>query len=471
MVDLLKKVKTNPCRYIRKAVDPRWWSTHYTEQRRRQQRQKEFEEVQNVQSLLYQMWDGSLVDATSYREQKLLRFLKYATEHCPYYRDIFRQVGFSPKSLSCFEDIPLLDKTIVRRFQKELTSDVINSLNFYAMNTGGSTGEPLEFPVSRIAGLIDKVHQEFVCREIMQYQPGDIIVAFDGSSVPAKSLDAHRYWVVKSDQDASYGRLSYSSLYLRAETLHYYIRHILDTAPCIFRGYPSFINDIAEYILKNNVSIPFRIKGIQLTAENTHDWQIENIRKAFNTRVFLQYGHSEVCVYGYTLDDTYEYYCSPFYGFTEVLGEDGKHVKLGDVGEVVVTGFHNFAMPFLRYRTGDLAIFAGDVGGIIRLQKIVGRTQDCIFTKNGEKVALTALIFGQHYHAFRNIQKWQLQQDIPGKVKVRIIKGEGFSSEDEMEIQCKFRDICDVDTEFEYIDYIPVTSRGKFRFLIQNVQA
>jgi len=472
---LIQRIKARPLEYARKVIDPLWWARritdHYVSKKRSPRHRMEAEESQRVLEMLNKMNEGSFRDTACYRNRKLSQILQYAGEHCSYYKNVFQQVGFNPRSLEGFDRLPLLDKATIRRHWNELISDEIDSMDSHTMNTGGSTGEPLEFLVSRIAGLIDKVHQEFVFRMTMQYQPGDMIVAFDGSSVLAKSLDAHIYWVVTSAQDIPYGRLSYSSLYLRAETVPYYVRHILDTAPCILRGYPSFINDIAEYVLENSISIPFHVKGIQLTAENAHDWQIENIRKAFNARVFLQYGHSEVCVYGYTFDNTYEYYCSPFYGFTEVLGDDGKHVNSGDVGEVVVTGFYNFAMPFVRYRTGDLALFNGDIDGIVRLGKIVGRTQDCIFTKNGEKVALTALIFGQHYRAFRNIQKWQLQQDIPGKVKVRIIKGEGFSAEDEIEIRGKFKDICDVDTEFEYVDLIPLTPRGKFRFLVQNVQA
>ena len=85
--------------------------------------------------------------------------------------------------------------------------------------------------------------------------------------------------------------------------------------------------------------------------------------------------------------------------------------------------------------------------GIVKLSQITGRTQDYIITNNGSKVAITALIFGQHFHAFKNIQKWQLQQDIPGNVKVKIVKGCEYSSEDESEIQKKFRDICDINTE------------------------
>jgi len=105
-----------------------------------------------------------------------------------------------------------------------LISDEVDSMDSYTMNTGGSTGEPLEFLGTRMAGLIDTVHQEFVYRMTMQYQPGDMIVAFDGSSVPVKSRNAHIYWIVTSDQDIPFGRLSYSSLYLNAETIPYYVR-------------------------------------------------------------------------------------------------------------------------------------------------------------------------------------------------------------------------------------------------------
>ena len=40
----------------------------------------------------------------------------------------------------------------------------------------------------------------------------------------------------------------------------------------------------------------------------------------------------------------------------EVLGPDGRPVEVGQAGEVVVTGLHSFAMPFIRYKIGDLAV-------------------------------------------------------------------------------------------------------------------
>jgi len=426
-------------------------------------------EAQHVFKLLMRLQNGQLQDTKKYKNGKLCEILKYAQNHCPYYENIFLENSVNVNNLKNFEQIPLLDKATIKNHFKELLSDELSSMSTYHMNTGGSTGEPLEFIVSTIAGAVDKVHQEFVFKTTMNYQEGDKIVAFDGSTVPEECVKSHIYWIPKNNQDIPYGSVSYSALYLTKENIHYYVENIMDEAPCILRGYPSFISNIAEYILNKNITFPFKIKGVQLTSEVATAEQIDIIKKAFGTKVYLQYGHSEVCVYGYTFDELQEYYCSPFYGFTEVLDEMGRQVDIGEIGEVVVTGFYNFAMPFIRYRTGDLAIFNGDTNGIVRLQKIIGRTQDYIITTDGDRIALTALVFGQHYKAFKNIEKWQLQQDVPGKVHIRIIKGESYSKEDELEIQRKFQVFCGVDTEFEYVNSISLTKRGKYKFLIQNI--
>lgn len=82
------------------------------------------------------------------------------------------------------------------------------------------------------------------------------------------------------------------------------------------------------------------------------DGQIADIERVFRCPVYLQYGHSEVSVFAYTAAGSREYRCSPLYGLTEVLQEDGTPVREGETGEVVVTGFWNTAMPFIRYRTG-----------------------------------------------------------------------------------------------------------------------
>lgn len=410
--------------------------------------------------------DNVKIDFLFYRNKKLSKILNYAQTNCSYYSNLFKEFGINADNLKNFENLPLLDKIIIKNNKNKLISSKINQLPHYIMNTGGSTGEPLEFPATLHTAT---QHQAFLYK-IIGYKKGDIIAAFDGTSIPENLRAKNIFWSKKNYRDIPYGRISYSSLYLTKETIYHYVNNIISLKPSFLRGYPSFISQLASFIIENDIKIQFKIKGVELTAEIATDEQVNLIKNAFNTKVFFQYGHSEVSVFGYTLDNSYEYFCSPFYGFTEVLNSEGKHVKIGEEGEIVVTGFNNIALPFIRYKTGDIAIFNGDINGIVRLKKILGRTQDYIYSKNNDRVSLTALVFGCHYHAFANIIKWQIVQNMPGHIDIHIIKGNDFRDKDEKEIRDNFLNTCGIETNFIYVDSIQLTGRGKSKFLIQNIK-
>jgi phenylacetate-CoA ligase len=290
----------------------------------------------------------------------------------------------------------------------------------------------------------------------------------DGSSISGDQLEKNIYWKKKSEKEIPYGSMALSSLYLNEETVPRYFDFINTFKPAIIRGYPAFVNDVAAYMLKNKIKLDHPLKGIVLTSESSNSVQIDTIAASFNTKIYLQYGHSEASLFAYTIDDSYQYYCSPYYGYVEILNESGEHVKPGELGEVVCTGFYNYAMPFIRYRTGDLAIFQEDRDGIVRLQSILGRTQDYVYDADNNKTLLTALVFGLHYKAFAHIKKWQIIQDELGIVTILIVKDELFDIRDEEEIRTNFLNIAKVTTKFEYVETIPLTKRGKSKFLVQN---
>lgn len=461
------KIASSPLEYLRKGLSLAWWKRRAElNSRLRPMRKEAHDSLRLLFALKGRGWAG----AKKHRDDGLRKIIEYAGTHCAYYKNLFAAHGVAAGDLSEFQNLPLLDKDLIRKNRESLVSDQIELLPYYGMNTGGSTGEPLDFIVSHLAGYIDTGHQEFVFRDTMGYVPGDVVVAFDGSSVPEESLRKECYWVKTADTDLPYGRLSYSSFYLDGTTFPRYLSHFLKVKPAIIRGYPSVISDFANRILANNVEIPFTVKGIQLTAENGYKWQVETIEAAFKSKVFFQYGHSEVSVYAYTERGSQEYICSPLYGFTEIIAVDGRPAEVGQVGEIVVTGFHNRAMPLIRYRTGDMAVFGGDDDGVVRFTEILGRSQDFVISNTGAKVPLTPIVFGQHYKAFANIQKWQLRQDFPGRVTVKIIKAPAYSSKDEAEVRFKFKELGGVDISVEYVDEIPLTQRGKYQFIVQNLR-
>mgnify|MGYP005989758029 CR=1 FL=1 len=402
---------------------------------------------------------------TSIKENLLDEILSYSQKNCPYYKELYKTLGIKNPCIEDLGRIPFLDKQTIRLNYNDLLSKESKRLTNYIMNTGGTTGNPLTFPVS---SHYEYEHHEFVFK-LFNYQKGDQIVSFAGITIDEKKIKKNIFWKKESKKNLPYGRIRLSSLYLNNDTALNYIKALNAIKASFLRGYPSAINFLAIYMLDNNIQLNFQLKGVCLTAETIFPNQISNIKNAFNCPVSLEYGHSEVSVFAYTIDDTYEYYCSPFYGYTELIGVDGNHVEIGEVGEIIVTGFYNKAMPFIRYRTGDLAIFNGNKDGLTRLSRIDGRTQDYLLNIKKEKVFIVGLIYGGHHDFLNNIKKWQIIQNKPGVIEIKIIKGKYFSLKDEVSITELFMKKDGISSNIEFVNEIILTSRGKNKLVIQNI--
>ena len=402
------------------------------------------------------------------QQEKLLNLLAYAYGNCPYYKKLFDKEKININTITCIGKIPFLTKDIIRKNSDAMLSKFIKKRDLIKRNTGGSTGKPLEFYSDKMAGVVDNAHHRYLYA-IMEYKNGDIIADCGGIFIPKKLRDKNIYWV-KYPKNTVWGHIGYSALYLTDPTIKYYIKNFLEVRPAILRGYPSFWNKLAEYILFKNIKLNFKVKGVNLTAEMCSDEQRKNIEKAFSTMVYFEYGHSEISVFCYTDDISYTYKSSPVYGYVEVIKDNGEPALVNEEGEIVSTSFCNRGMPFIRYKTGDRGVVSYRNGGVVHFKKIQGRTQDYIICKGNQKIFLTALIFGQHFKAFRKISKWQLIQNEIGKVTIKIVKLEGYLQEDENEINEKIQDVANIELNFDYVNEISLTQRGKHLFLIQNVR-
>jgi phenylacetate-CoA ligase len=417
---------------------------------------------------LLEMKQLSSKDIFDTQEEKLLSILEYAYNNTKYYKELFDKHNIDITKTTSLKNIPILTKKIIRNNIDNLLSKRFSKESLAKRNTGGSTGEPLEFYSDHLSGYFDNAHHWYLY-SLMGYKKGDIIIGSGGTSIPQKLRDKNIYWI-KESKDCVWGEYDFSVLYITDSNIRYYVEKLLEIKPAILRGYPSFFDKLATYIMKKNIKIDFFIKGIILTAEMCSTSQRLNIEKAFSSMVYFEYGHSEICLFCYTQDNSYIYKSSPLYGYIEVLDDDGNEVDVGDVGNIVVTGFNNHGMPFIRYDTGDMGEVYSKNGGTISFKKILGRNQDYILSKDNQKVFLTALIFGQHLKAFQNVVQWQLQQDKIGVVTINIIKGVDFNKTDETEILNNFNRVADLDLIFNYVTDIPITKRGKHLFLIQKIR-
>lgn len=405
---------------------------------------------------------------TSYHkkfQKKQFIKLKKQAKKTHFYKKILSQIEDST-----LEDFPVISKNEIRKSPNNfLNNFFLNPKNL--CNTGGSSGNPFYFYISPNLRDFEFSHQKFFF-DRLGYNKNDLIYSLDGTKISKEKVKNAIYWKTNIGRGFPYGKVHFSVLELNRFTTESFLGKILQDKPAFLRGYPSGMEDLALFIIKTKISYKFNfIKGILLTSENISSPQVDVIGKAFNTKVYPQYGMTEACVFGFTNANSLKYFCSPFYGFTEVLNDHNQHVKIGEVGKLVLTSFGNYYQPFIRYSTGDLAEYGGVDNGFVILNKIVGRTQDYIVDKENNKNMLVGLIFGAHLSAFKAIKTWQIKQDIPGYISVTIDR-EVSKWEDKYESELILTLSCNkkINVNINYSSDFIYTNSGKRLFLIQNIK-
>lgn len=391
------------------------------------------------------------------QEKELKRKLKRVVRHVPYYKDIE-----DPTDITCF---PIVDRHIITDNFDSFIADNKDKYLYNDAYTGGSTGEPFHLLAS--GGF----EAEFGLKrwKYLGYKEGDKILDVGGVSVEEELRKKRIFWRKTFDNEIPFGTMSLSSLYISEDTEEEYIEFLNGYEPSFLWGYVSSVYELACMLERRNITLSKPIKAIVMTSEIALSYQIDKIKEVFKTNVYFQYGHTESCINAYTYDETYRYRVEPLYGYVEILDENGVHVKEGEVGEVVVTSLHNNVMPLVRYRTCDYAEYGGKDDRYIYLNKVLGRTQDVFYNRNGQRTLLTGIIFGLHKKALGHIYRWQIEQIKAGEINIHIIKGENYSDEDEKEIINLFDVEGNVDVVIDYVDDIPLTKRGKNRLLVQHL--
>lgn len=120
----------------------------------------------------------------------------------------------------------------------------------------------------------------------------------------------------------------------------------------------------------------------------------------------------------------------------ELLDERGMPCAPGQVGRVVVTDLHNFAMPLVRYEIGDYAEAgaACDCGrGLPVIRRIAGRKRNMLLTATGDR--LWPYFGSKHLLDIAPILQQQYVQKAYDLIEARFVSEAPFSAEQEARLQ------------------------------------
>lgn len=364
------------------------------------------------------------------QDAKLRRLIRHAYRNVPYYRHMMQDGGLRPEDIRGQDDLgklPLLSKEDVRRnLYFDITAENMSKADMLKIATSGSTGEPFVCYADR-EQLEFRWAATLRAQEWTGYRFGDPTVR-----LWHQTLGLNRSRATKEHIDAKLSnRLHIPVFEMSDDSLRRMVSSIQSHHPVLIDGYAEALDFLAHYIKSSSSELQLSPSGVMSSAQTLPESSRRLIESAFGCRVFDKYGSREFSGIAYECDAHDGLHVVAEGYIVEVL-KDGRAARPGETGEVVVTDLNNYAMPFLRYRIGDLAVPMDSFPCVCgrdgpKLRSIQGRVQSIIVGENGRYVPGTffAHALKEYDHILR---RYQVVQESPGAIVLKVVKAGRYSA-------------------------------------------
>ena len=409
-------------------------------------------------------------EITKISEQALKNALFNAFRNTEYYGSFMRGKGISEIEIDnnpvrVLKRMPLVDKTVLSENMPDFTSTKIVHVKFDKTSTGGTLGEPFYFNIDS-----DRSAKEWAFMVDQWSRQGFSLksrrATFRGSKI--SSIGWEKDWLTRE--------IKFSSFQMTDEYMDQIWPILADFRPDFIYAYPQTAISIAKYIENSRRPIPRSVRALLLGSENIYQGQHEYIEKVTGCKVHMWYGHSEKLVLGGYCEYEDVYHAYPQYGYTEFITESGEDAQPGEKAEIVGTGFMNTVTPFIRYKTGDYCTYLGDHCPVCGrnypiFRDVNGRwMQEVLYGFKGNPISMSAINI--HSNVLSDVFRFQFYQEEMGKAILRLMVKEGFTDKEETAIEKEFNDKFGgaLIVKAEVVENIPLTERGKYKFIDQRIE-
>lgn len=412
------------------------------------------------------------------QKTKLKVMLNYCYENVPYYHSLFNDLKIKPNDIKNIEDLqklPILNKEIIKSNWELFKPQNLARINYYNYATGGSTGEPFNYRLSK--------HARFFGGALLYrgwgyggYKLGDQMIFLAGSSLSVGSKSA----ISKFFHERARNVIKLSAYDMGNTEFEEYNKTMKLTKPQFLRGYASSIFLFSQWLEDHDIK-PYSPSAIFTTAEKlTSDMRFK-IGNVFNCEVYDGYGLNDGGVSAFECSEHSGLHIDTECAIMEIVDQNGNQIQNGK-GKILATSLLNFALPFIRYDTGDIGNIIDDTCNCRRghrlLKEIIGRDKEHLITPKGKKVhgaaffnTLFADIIKTDKININNIIEFQVIQEKRDKIIINIRTKEKFNKKslDEISNVITMRSE-GWNVEFNYVDKIEKTAAGKFKFIINKLE-
>jgi phenylacetate-CoA ligase len=401
--------------------------------------------------------------------QRIGAVLQHAADHVPYYADVLKRVGVDVPSIVAsrsLEMLPLLDRATIRDCASTLRSAGMPAERFVPNGTGGSTGEPLRFFDDR-HGLGWSTAAVWRAQRWLGIDVGERAAYLWGADFDISSFQGLRGRIKSS----TLNMLMLRAWQLTTQTAEQYWTRLVSFRPRLLVAYAGALHQFSRLLGPGRDPIP-GLRAIVVSAETLFDDARATIESCFNVPVYNRYGGRDLKFVAQECAMRQGLHMNGETVFVELI-RDGRTVETGELGEVVITRLDNFAMPFVRYRTGDLAVMSSSHcpcgRSLPMLQRVEGRLQDGLTAADGRIVS--GLFVAHMMKDCPDVREFQVRQTAIDRlvVAVVLVNPPEFPSRSRIERIIRAQVGQQVRIDFDLRQEIPLTRNGKRRIVVSEL--
>jgi len=406
-----------------------------------------------------ELWDEQRLIA--FQEERLQRLMEHVYAHVPYYRRVFLERGLTPRDIRQVDDLkklPYLTREIVIKEKRKLLATNVSWMRREPVHTAGSTGSPLDFFYDQSTLAVNKA---LALRHLawVGYKAGDSVARFR----EPYGLDPKRLL----ERDLFGRELKLTLFRADDKELRLVAQGIAKFRPTFISAWPSCLYLLARWLRRSSVKLESP-KHIITSSENVYPHMRNLIEETFGAPLSDWYGQEESVAVAMQCPEAGNYHVQMEMGIVE-LAPRGNHFS-----EIVGTCLQNWVMPFIRYKTGDLARAGDGPCPCGRhhpvFTEIAGREGDFIVTPDMRLVSPLGLNHAV-YH-LEEIRESQIVQEDLNLLRVKVVPWEALSPATVRAVKENIRAYLRTPSmriRAEVVEEIPRSSTGKKPFVLSRL--
>ncbi|HEY7610494.1 MAG TPA: phenylacetate--CoA ligase family protein [Alphaproteobacteria bacterium] len=395
--------------------------------------------------------------------------LRHAVREVPYYREVFGRVGYDsdcPLTLDLWRRLPILTREILQARRDDLRAAAYPPEHGRTVEgqSSGSTGMPISAAITELCKFL---WEAITLRDHLWHGrdfTGSLAV-FRRHQVEGSTRDGVVSSIWNHGVSAAF-HTGPGRLFDGVRTTEERIDWLLRVQPDYLLTPPSMLRELLRTMDRRPMHFD-RLKGISTFAEQVPDGLREETVARLGVKLKDLYSCREIGYIALECPDHPHYHVQSEAVMVEIVDDDGRVCGPGEVGRVVVTSLHNFAMPLIRYALGDYAEAGPPCPcgrGLPVLRRILGRTRNMLRLPDGDGKWIFMHPLEKRIRDLP-VKQYQLVQRALGEIEVRIVPAQTLTPAEEDVIRATILGPCGAEgcrVTIEYVEAIPRSEGGKY---------